>query len=227
MSLELLDPGAEALAKELDRQKRIDEYEKSPQSIDEKVRNAIRRYTGDDYLNFKNFQPDHYSFKQQCECLFQDYSLIEEYLNLSTLSENIRLYRGTATRYFGTVFNKDYLAAFLYDCTILGNEELTKKYGNRIFRYDQLISTSTDLNIACGFSDYPDPCILEIYAPAGTNGMDISTLSTNSYEKEILLPSTEMQLDKITRTGSNSLYVNLSVVNNCGEKQCLSPQKQK
>lgn len=92
MSLELLDPGSEALEKELDRQKRITEHEKSQQNIDEKARNAIRRYTGDNYPKFKNFQPNHCSFKQQCEYLFQGYNLIEEYLNLSTLPENIRLY---------------------------------------------------------------------------------------------------------------------------------------
>lgn len=121
------------------------------------------------------------------------------------------LYRGVDIQLFSkTIFGKSKKASnFREDCRFLGADLLTKKYGNLIFKYPQFVSTTRERRIAQNFAN---GCILEIYAPRGTKGADISKLSKRPEEKEVLLMSNlTMQFDRFWRE-ENILHIKVTVV---------------
>lgn len=145
---------------------------------------------------------------------------IEVFMRERYLSENLRLYRGTSLKFFcASAFEEEKeRRRFLQNCSNLDDETLNGIYRNQIITYRQYASTSKKFEIACDFLIYQDNCLLEIYAPIGTNGADISEYSEYP-ECEILLGShLQMRIDKITKNGYGGKIIQLYVVGERGNK---------
>ena len=139
---------------------------------------------------------------------------IEAFMRGKYLSENLKLYRGTSLSFFSdSVFEKEKeRLLFLQDCSNKDLRTLNHIYKNKIITYRQYVSTSKKLEIACEFLCYRDNCLLEIYAPRGINGVDISEYSEYSEEEILLASHLRMRIDGISENSYKEKNIQLYVM---------------
>lgn len=140
---------------------------------------------------------------------------IRNYVDGGSLFDDMKLFRGTSDEHFLWNFRQDgeLIHTSWRDWNSRNGEELTEKYRNEIIIPVQFLSTSIEYTEACKFLKGPTLCMLEIFAPKGTNGRCIEKISTHPEEREVLLNvGIKLQIKKIEVKANGMKVITLNAV---------------